>query len=593
MGLKTRFLILNVLAALVTAMGARAQESAAARIEGVVLLAGSRMPVEKARVVLSSWLAGQPPRETLTNRNGLFVFDRVPASAIPYGVRVEREGYRLLEVAVRTDDPGSSATVSGALTLEVKADGRYHAEFQLTTAGVIAGVISDHEGQPAAGASVELITANGTEFMPIAKRVGADSEGNYRFDEVLPGDYRVEASLARYGPIYSVRGAHRNALVPNPLSVTYYPGVASASFAGLVTVKPGSQLLAVDFRLAKPSPLRIAGRIENRLRFDDSTFDSYRRSGGNPEGFGADNTASYSFFVVPKDKPAAEATAIGPLPDYDDDPYRFELRHIPPGNYDVWAKFTPNTGDGYIWHSYIGYNTVRLVDRDVADAVIPIERNAELTGRVIRHESVPKPDRSRSEGVPDLTPVEPISDVIHLNSRLQRPSPVQADGSFRIPGGVPPGRYWASIMEHTLPSGTYLAAARLDGADVFGIPFTIAGGSKHELVFELRGDGGQLQGAVSDNNRRKFADASVVLVPPDHRRDDPSAYMTIATDARGEYTLDRIRPDTYTILAFPKRIEFDLLRSPAFVARYLTQGRNVVVEKGKKVRMDLPPVSFP
>jgi hypothetical protein len=125
---------------------------------------------------------------------------------------------------------------------------------------------------------------------------------------------------------------------------------------------------------------------------------------------------------------------------------------------------------------------------------------------------------------------------------------------------------------------------------VFGVPFTVDAGSKHELVLELRGDGGQLQGTVIDRARRKVPNVSVVLVPPDHRREDPAAYLSTTTDARGEFAIERIRPDSYTVLAFSKRVEFGELRNPAFIGRYVSSGRRLIVDKGKKVRAYLEPV---
>jgi len=95
---------------------------------------------------------------------------------------------------------------------------------------------------------------------------------------------------------------------------------------------------------------------------------------------------------------------------------------------------------------------------------------------------------------------------------------------------------------------------------------------------------------VIDRDRRKVPNVSVVLVPPDHRREDPTAYLSTTTDARGEFAIERIRPGGYTVLAFTKRVEFEELRNPAFIGRYVSSGRRLIVEKGKKVHADLEPI---
>ena len=216
-----------------------------------------------------------------------------------------------------------------------------------------------------------------------------------------------------------------------------------------------------------------------------------------------------------------------------------------------------------------------------------------MKGRIVRHDTVPGREPNRSGGKPTLTSVEPIPDVLHIDPSLQMRSFVETDGAFQIPGGVPPGRYRVSMMRYTLPAGAYLVKASLDGGDVLGVPFTIDAGSKYELVLELSGDGGQLQGTVLDKNRRRIPNAGVVLVPPDNRRDDPTAYIATTANARGEFTIEGIRPDSYTALAFSKSVELDSLRVASFVLPHLSAGRTVEVEKRKRLRTDLEAVSLP
>jgi hypothetical protein len=608
---KIQFLIL---ALMITTLGT-AQESGAGKIEGVVFLAGSRMPVAQARVVLGTLLSSQPPREVLTNKDGVFAFDRVPASALPYFVTVKREGYSQQDVRLRIEETNSlqadnvRSSLAGSVSpaIEIRPGTRVTAEFQLTTAGVLAGRISDHAGE-ATNVNVELIKVHDNSVFPSGtKSVTTDSDGKYRFDDVLPGEYFVRASLARFGPRYEAYGRISDTWQPDPLSATYYPGVSNRKQAAWVTVTPGSEFPAIDFLLARPSPLRITGRIENLLKFDldsDPTLAEYRRMlveysrlrngvTTNSQGFGIDAATSYSFYLAPKDQATGESSVIGPLPDYDNDAYRFELRHIPPGDYDLFVVFRPNTGNGYKWQPYVGRSVVKVTGSDIGNVAVRIERNAEMKGRIVHHDTVPGREPNRSGGKPTLTSVEPIPDVLRIDPSLQMRNFVETDGAFQIPGGVSPGRYRVSMMRYTLPAGVYLVKASLDGADVLGVPFTIEAGSKYELVLELRGDGGQLQGTVLDKDRRRIPNAAVVLVPPDNRRDDPAAYFSTTANARGEFTIEGIRPDSYTALAFPESVELDILRDASFVVPHLSRGRRVEMEKGKKVRTDLEPVSLP
>ena len=367
-----------------------------------------------------------------------------------------------------------------------------------------------------------------------------------------------------------------------------------------MTVTPAAVFPAIDFLLVRPSPLRIIGRIVNPLKFDldsDPTLAEYghQRNGvrRNPEGFGVDKATSYSFYLVSKDEAAGESSVIGPLPNYADGPYQFEIRHVPSGNYDVYVVFLPDTGDQYKWHAYVGRSVVSVKNSDAISADVHIERNADMTGQVVRHSSAPLRERNRSEK-PTLTSADPMpGGALRIDPRLQMLDFVDTNGAFRIPGGVPPGRYRVSMMRHTLPAGVYLDAARLNGANVLGVPFTIEGGSKNKLVLELRGDGGQVQGTVVDKDRRKVANAGVVLVPPDGGRDDSSAYRFAMTNAQGEFIIEGIRPGSYSALAFSRSAETVVLRNPSFIAPYLGDARRLELDKGKKARTDLQPITLP
>lgn len=63
------------------------------------------------------------------------------------------------------------------------------------TAGIVQGDITDKTGIPAGGANVELSQSGGKKLTQ-----KADANGKYKFDNVSPGDYDIQASLTGHIP---------------------------------------------------------------------------------------------------------------------------------------------------------------------------------------------------------------------------------------------------------------------------------------------------------------------------------------------------------------------------------------------------------
>jgi hypothetical protein len=586
---KISFLILAVL-------GQQPAAQEPGRITGVVLNAQDRTPMAQTKVVLTNLMPNQRPRETTTNGNGAFTFDRLPPNGFPYFLKADKSGYRLQAATIRIDDDSVQVNGVREIPVDLKARMQVHAELRLTSTGVIAGRISDHERRAVPGASVELIQMNGNRpvFGAIDKRVTADAEGNYRFDDVLPGEYVVQASMARMGPRYSADAVIRTELVPDPFSAAYYPGVSSRDLAARVKVTPTSEFRAADVVLQPSSPGRISGRIKNSLPFDlenDPILAGYQagiREGRRlkPETFGVETASSYSLYLVPKDKSPAESSPIGPLPDHDDNAFAFELKNIPFGSYELYVVFRPNTRDRHKWHAYGGRTFVKVDSGNVTGIEIQVEQNADVTLQLVWNGSLfaRVPEFSRNLA-PSLISVDSIPGDLDLQSLISRISGSVENSLFRLP--VPPGRYWVGVMDFRMPKGVYLDTVTVEGTNIFGMPFTIGAGSTHRVVLNLRSDGGNVDGTVTDRERRPVGNASVVLLPPDHRRDDPAAYRLTTTNARGQFTLEGIRPDTYTILAFSELRDDSTWRNASFFAPHTAVARRLEIKKGDTARANL------
>ena len=157
-----------------------------------------------------------------------------------------------------------------------------------------------------------------------------------------------------------------------------------------------------------------------------------------------------------------------------------------------------------------------------------------------------------------------------------------------------PGAIGLSFQEWRLPAGVYLTTPPRWRALAFpGEPLTLVGASTNRVVMTLKGDGGSVQGTVSDRNRRGIPKAGIVLLSVDDRRDDPPSYRLTAANERGEFAIDGVRPDSYLLFAFDLPVDESALRNRAFVTPYLMLGRKLEVKKGEQVRVDLDAIVRP
>jgi protocatechuate 3,4-dioxygenase beta subunit len=147
-----------------------------AEVSGRVRLAARDEPVAGATVTLRGTNDGKsiPERIATTDARGEFRFAAVPPGAFVLGA--SKEGFAQRK----------------AYGIDVTADrGRAGIELLLTTGGTIQGLVTDWRGTPAAGLHVRA--ERGNPNVPAGETTtGAD--GLYRFEHLLPEQYRVEVS---------------------------------------------------------------------------------------------------------------------------------------------------------------------------------------------------------------------------------------------------------------------------------------------------------------------------------------------------------------------------------------------------------------
>lgn len=567
-----------VLSAALPVSGAT-QDATSGRVRGEVLSEDTGMPLAGVRVLLRQVAPPQVERAIVTDRTGAFVFDGLEASL--YLLDIVRDGYRLHSSERLPYQEGLpfgalSGRVQPSLGLTLAApleDGeQYDIRFRMTVGAVVAGRVYDSDRQGVEGARVELLVPsyydeitgvrNGVENAPGVDPVLTDANGDYRFERVPAGAYylRTQAGAGTMMRL-DAYARPREVAVVDAMSRTWFPGVAELGSALTLDLLAGGEVRA-DITLVAPSPRTVTGRIENPIAFGESAAtDLYlvSRAGGRTEIFGE-------------------------LPDYDDDPGVFGLRDVRPGSYELYVEFMPITGDGRIWTASFGQASLDVGSDDVRDLVVPIRPNTELAGEVRLDATAAERIDEVERLIPMLTLDPGMPRAMSLNPTIQRIRPVEPDGTFTIPD-VPAVPYRVSVMQHTLPAGVYLSAARLNGRNVLGEAFIVDAASSGPLILDLRGDGGRFAGRVEAGDRGA-ANARVVLVPSGLWREEPTAYRTAMTDGGGRFAIEGIRPGAYTAFAFGE-IPYGAWLDAAFMAPHLSRGETFSVAADQEVERAL------
>ena len=164
-----------------------------------------------------------------------------------------------------------------------------------------------------------------------------------------------------------------------------------------------------------------------------------------------------------------------------------------------------------------------------------------------------------------------------------RTVPVDPSGDYTLPA-VFVG-HWQVFIEGLSPE-MYVADVRQGAGSVFDSGVTITGEPPSPLQVMIRTDSGTVEGTVLDAARRPVAGASVVLVPPDARRQNRLLYRTATANADGRFTIKGVAPGSYRIFSWPGG-DTSLFAAPIdggyynpkFLARFENRGRSVTVSQ--------------
>lgn len=477
-------------------------KSPAGSVSGKVTIRGKAV----AGVVVSlakSGFSPQPPvtYKATTDLEGNYRIAEIPPGS--YNIAPIAPVYVASGVNTRTVILGEGEAVEGY-------------DFSLVRGGVITGKVTDADARPLIEERVYLVSVDAGPQSNIGAEPGAmtDDRGVYRMFGIKAGRYRVAVGKSDRNFYDAYNGKK---LYPQ----TFYPDTPDSSKATTVEVGEGTESGNVDIVVGNPIPtFAIRGRAVNsendqpmpNLRFGLRTVIEGGSGGG---GFGGSMSVSNSRGEFKLD------TLL---------PGKYEAFMLPTPDADIFATVTP----------------FEIVDHDLSDVVIKIQRGASISGIV------------SLEGTSDKDLLARIS-LLRLSAWVRgegastpvsQNASISSEGGFRL-GGLPPGtaNLGLSFNENPLTKPFLIMRIERDGqAQPQGLPIK-AGEQISGVRIVVAYGRATVRGVIKLENgtlppearfyvhlEKKPGEASLLLRP-------------IEVDSRGRFLIENLPAGTHELVA--------------------------------------------
>ena len=505
------------------------------RIAGRISNSSTGEPLSRATVTALSEQDNHVVASTLSNADGRFVLDHLPAGKYP--LTASKRGYRLAFYDEHEDFNSAIVTGDGQDT--------EHLQFQLSPAAILHGLVTGDGGDPVQGASVMLFSRPDPlrtgERAKSADTTTSDDTGAYEFGNLAAGEYYVAVKAE---PWYALHGrASRTADAESTnldvaYPITYFDSTIDEAAAAPITLAAGTReeanmnlhaVPALHFTVPH-SPRRGAPPFEMR----QSVF------GMEMQTHGADQILSQQGTM--------------------------EVTGIPPGHYEITQGDPPKT---------VSVDAASDLEIDGSAGIPSVRVSGTL--RNARGAILDEDANLVFEAANDSPSRLPLATFARR-------------GQFQF-DAVLPGRWTLSVYVGNRGQMLPITAVSWDARSFAGNQITV-GEHPLNVAVTVNRTATRIQGFVRRNGK-PAAGSMIVLVPR-----EPSAYESLVrrdqSDSDGSFSLRDVPPGEYSVLAIEDGWKLDWRRH-AVIVRYLAGGVAIKVSDGSDpvVRLAQPVEAVP
>jgi hypothetical protein len=478
-----------------------AAQPGTASIKGRITIAETGLPLRRTKVVLQ----GSSPleaRDTTTDLDGRYEFNDLAAG--DYRISASKGMFVSLTYGQRRpNEPGTPVTVK---------DGQSQANINLALprGGVIAGVLLDDVGDPAAGVRVTAMRQQFREgrrrLTPIGHPVETNDLGQYRIYGLPAGTYFVGALPSSANPMIPMLSTPTGA-------PTYFPGTLSEAEADRVVVRAARESTISDFTL-----------VPSRLATVSGTAVS-------PTGTPAQMVMMASTSAAGGALPSMLTATVRP-------DGSFQVNNVAPGEYMLMATVVTA---GAAEPQMISM-PLTVAGEDITGVTLQTTVGFRATGQIGFEQSLPpadvKPESLMLVATPSATEMAGSMTRGTINDDWTfEIKGVAGKRTFRISKGLPAG--W--MVQSVVHRGTDITdTPLLVTEDLDGITITLTDRPVH------------IKGSVTDSQGRPATDATVVIFPADAALGPPAStrYLrAIQTGEDGRFEARGLPATTYMVVA--------------------------------------------
>jgi hypothetical protein len=515
-------------------------------VHGTVINAVTQNPIGRALVYSSDNRFA-----TLTDSEGHFEFEWPGTSTgISFWMSARRPGF--------LDEPGENSRVAASPGSDLT--------ISLMPEGVIKGRVMLSTGDAAAGINLQLFSRqvrDGIARWVQGASTRADSNGEFRFAELLPGAYKLlTTELMDNDPVATPPGGQLFGFPP-----AYYPGATDFAGASTIQLATGQTIQADLAPVRQPYyPVRIP--VTN-----------------------AEMNGGINVTVSPQGH-HGPGYSLG----YNPEKQRIEGL-LPNGNYLVEAStFVQNGATGAVNLAVSGSPAEGPSMALTRNSSIIVNVKEEFTS-TDWNASGTTTNGGHTFATPKLrldldVSVEATDDDFAQQRGGGLRQPAGPNDDSLVLEGLAPGRYW---LRPRAMHG-YVASATIGGVDLLHQPFVVGPGATLPIEITLRDDNAEIEGTVGGLGPMAtmsegalysglFKPSAWIYCVP--LPDSSGQFLTLSASGDGRIDYQMVAPGSYRLLAFKKQQLSLPYRDPEAMRVYDAKGQVVHLSPGEKATVQL------